>query len=55
MKKGIYTAALFTAFLLGNTAMNAQAGLKKAGKEHDQWAYIDAISIYEKVAKPGIF
>lgn len=53
MKKGIYTAALFTAFLLGNTAMNAQAGLKKAGKEHDQWAYIDAISIYEKVAKRG--
>ena len=53
MKKGIYTAALFTAFLLGNTAMNAQAGLKKAGKEHDQWAYIDAISIYEKVARRG--
>ena len=53
MKKGIYTAALFTAFLVGNTGAHAQAGLKKADKEHDQWAYIDAISIYEKVAKRG--
>lgn len=53
MKKAVHIAALFTAFLLGNTAMNAQAGLKKADKEHDQWAYIDAISIYEKVAKRG--
>ncbi|SFO41206.1 WD40-like Beta Propeller Repeat, partial [Paenimyroides ummariense] len=53
MKKGIYTLALFTAFLLGNTDVQAQAGLKKANKEHDQWAYIDAMNIYEKVAKRG--
>lgn len=53
MKKGIYTATLFTAFLLGNTGAQAQAGLKKANKEHNQWAYIDAINIYEKVAQRG--
>ena len=53
MKKGIYTAALFSAFLLGNNAAQAQAGLKKADKNHDQWAYVDAINIYEKVAQRG--
>ena len=53
MKKGIYTAALFSVFLLGNNAAQAQAGLKKADKNHDQWAYVDAINIYEKVAQRG--
>ncbi|WKW45957.1 OmpA family protein [Myroides sp. JBRI-B21084] len=53
MKKGIYTAALFTVFLLGNTAAQAQAGVKTANKQYDQWAYIDALDIYEKVANKG--
>ena len=53
MKKGIYTAALFTAFLLGNTGAQAQAGLKKADKKYDQWAYVDALEIYEKIDKRG--
>ncbi|WP_264561196.1 tetratricopeptide repeat protein [Flavobacterium sp. N2155] len=53
MKKGIYTAALFTAFMLGNTGAQAQAGLNTADKDYNQWAYVDAIGIYEKVANRG--
>ncbi|UUV22369.1 OmpA family protein [Paenimyroides aestuarii] len=53
MKKGIYRAALFTAFMLGNTGAQAQAGLNTADKDYNQWAYVDAISIYEKVANRG--
>ncbi|MBA5793277.1 OmpA family protein [Flavobacterium sp. xlx-214] len=53
MKKGIITTALVSALFLGHTEMQAQAGLKKATKEYNQWAYTDAITIYEKVVKRG--
>lgn len=53
MKKGIHLIALASALILGTVTAQAQAGLKKADEEHDQWAYIDAINIYEKVAKRG--
>lgn len=53
MKKGISTAALVSALLLGNTLAHAQAGLKKADRQYEQWAYVDALDIYEKVEKRG--
>ena len=53
MKKGFTTVALVSAFILGNVGAYAQAGLKKADKQYEQWAYVDALSIYEKVEKRG--
>ncbi|QMI83302.1 OmpA family protein [Flavobacterium sp. xlx-214] len=53
MKKGISTIALVSALFLGNTVAQAQAGLKKADKQYDQWAYVDALDIYEKVENRG--
>lgn len=53
MKKGISTAALVSALLLGNTVAHAQAGLKKADKQYEQWAYVDALDIYQKVENRG--
>lgn len=38
---------------IGNTNVQAQAGLKKSNKEYDRWAYIDAMNIYEKIAHKG--
>jgi len=38
---------------LGNTGVQAQAGLKKSDKQYDQWAYIESTNIYEKVLKRG--
>jgi len=53
MKKGISTLALVSALILGTTVAHAQAGLKKADKQYEQWAYVDALDIYEKVEKRG--
>ena len=53
MKKGLSTIALVSAFILGNVGAYAQAGLKKADKQYEQWAYVDALSIYEKIEKRG--
>jgi len=39
--------------LLGNTGVQAQAGLKKSDRQYDQWAYIESTHIYEKVLKRG--
>src|SRR5690606_25200956 len=53
MKKGITTVALVSFLYLGTTVANAQAGLKKADKQYEQWAYVDAIEIYEKIDRRG--
>src|SRR5690606_4365327 len=53
MKKGITTVALVSFLYLGTTVANAQAGLKKADKQYEQWAYVDASDIYEKIDKRG--
>ncbi len=53
MKKGITTVALVSFLYLGTTVANAQAGLKKADKQYEQWAYVDALDIYEKIDKRG--
>lgn len=53
MKKGITTATLVSYLFLGNIGVYAQAGLKKADKQYDQWAYVDALDIYEKIDKRG--
>src|SRR5690606_32468510 len=53
MKKGLSLIALASFLFLGNTTAQAQAGLKKSDKNYDQWAYIEATTIYEKVLKRG--
>ena len=50
MKKIIYTAFLFSITFSG---IAQKAVLNKAEKEYNQYAYVDAISIYEKVAESG--
>lgn len=44
---------LVSFLFLGNAMVQAQSGIKPAGKQYDQWAYADAITIYEKVVKRG--
>jgi len=53
MKKGMMKIALFSFLMMGTTASQAQAGLKKADKAYDKWAYVDALEIYEKIDKRG--
>jgi len=53
MKKGIRIAALVSFLYLGTTGAYAQAGLKKADKQYDKWAYVDALEIYEKIDRRG--
>ncbi|MFH6995969.1 OmpA family protein [Flavobacterium sp. FlaQc-48] len=50
IKKLLYTAFLSSVFFNG---MAQKTVLNKAEKEYNQYAYIDAISIYEKVAESG--
>lgn len=49
-KKIIYTVFVFFVCLMGSAQKTV---LNKAEKQYDQYAYIDAISIYEKVAESG--
>lgn len=53
MKKGLSLLALASFLFLGNTDAQAQAGLKKSDKEYESWAYVDAMTIYEKIVKKG--
>jgi len=53
MKKRLSTIAFVFSLFLGNTDSFAQAGLNTANKDYDKWAYIDAISMYEKVYDRG--
>lgn len=53
MKKGLSLLALASFLFLGNTTAQAQAGLKKSDKEYENWAYVDAMTIYEKIVKKG--
>ena len=53
MKKGLSILALTSLLFLGNNQAQAQAGLKKADKQYEQWAYVDALEIYEKIDKRG--
>lgn len=53
MKKGLSLLALVSFLFLGNTEAQAQAGLKKSDKEYESWAYVDAMTIYEKIVKKG--
>ena len=53
MKKGLSLLALASFLFLGNTSAQAQAGLKKSDKEYENWAYVDAMTIYEKIVKKG--
>lgn len=53
MKKGLSLLALASFLFLGNTSAQAQAGLKKSDKEYENWAYVDAMIIYEKIVKKG--
>jgi len=53
MKKGLSLLALASFLFLGNTTAQAQAGLKKSEKEYESWAYVDAMTIYEKIVKKG--
>lgn len=50
VKNLIYTAFLSSVFFNG---MAQKTVLNKAEKEYNQYAYVDAISIYEKVAESG--
>ncbi|KQB41405.1 OmpA family protein [Flavobacterium aquidurense] len=50
IKNLIYTAFLSSVFFNG---MAQKTVLNKAEKEYNQYAYVDAISIYEKVAESG--
>ena len=51
MKSKILLGALTLIFGLGSYAQNNQ--IKKAEKQYEQFAYIDAIKIYENVAEKG--
>ena len=51
MKKGITLLALVSSLFLGNIEVQAQSGLSRADKTYDKLAYIDAIKIYEQIAK----
>ena len=53
MKKRLSIIALASFLFLGSNVANAQAGLKKADKKYDQWAYADAINIYERIDQKG--
>lgn len=53
MKKGLATIALVSSLFLGNTDLYAQAGVKAGAKQYDQWAYMETITLYEKVVKRG--
>lgn len=53
MKKGLSLLALASLLFLGNTTAKAQAGLKQSNKEYENWAYADAMHIYEKIVKKG--
>jgi outer membrane protein OmpA-like peptidoglycan-associated protein len=50
IKKIAYTVFLSSVFFSG---MAQKSGLDKAEKNYNQYAYIDAIAVYEKVAKKG--
>ncbi|CAA9202474.1 OmpA family protein [Flavobacterium collinsii] len=50
IKKIVYTVFMSSVFFNG---MAQKSGLKKAEKDYNQYAYIDAIAVYEKVAKKG--
>lgn len=52
MKKGLSIIALASFFTLGNAAQ-AQSGLSRADKAYDNYAYIDAIDLYERIIKQG--
>jgi len=51
--KNIYKTLSLCLFGLLSTVVLAQPGVKKAANDFDQYAYIDAIKIYEKVVKRG--
>ena len=53
MKKGLLFLALATFLFEGSNEIYAQAGLKKANNQFEQWAYVDALNIYEKIEKRG--
>ena len=53
MKKGLHTLALLSAISLGTSSLYGQAGIKKADKEYDRWAYVDSQELLEKVLKRG--
>ncbi|WP_448606279.1 OmpA family protein [Paenimyroides ceti] len=51
--KNIYKTLSLCLFGLLSPVVLAQPGVKRAAKDFDQYAYIDAIKIYEKVVKRG--
>src|SRR5690606_38905158 len=53
MKKAVQLIALVSVLSVSTSSVYGQTGLKKAEKEYDRWAYIDAQSLYEKVLKRG--
>ena len=53
MKTRMTLITLCSVLLLGNTQAQGQAGLKKAEKEYERWAYIDSQELLEKVLKRG--
>ena len=53
MKRAVQTLALLSVISLGTSSVYGQAGLKKAEKEYDRWAYIDSQELLEKVLKRG--
>lgn len=53
MKKVIMKIILFIILMIGTMTAQAQAGLKKANEQYEQWAYVDALNIYEKIFKRG--
>jgi len=53
MKKRFTFLAIMSVLFLGNNTVLAQAGIKRANKNYDKYAYFDAINIYEKIANRG--
>lgn len=53
MKKAVQLIALVSVLSVSTSSVYGQTGLKKAEKEYDRWAYIDAQRLYEKVLKRG--
>ncbi len=53
MKKRLSILTLASCLFLGGSMAQAQSGLQKSNREYDNWAYVDAIKIYENLLKKG--
>ena len=55
MKRIILSLSVACLLGLANTTAQAQSGVRGAKVDYENWSYIDAIRVYEKVVKRGYF